>query len=237
MKKDKIIRSVGFLVVCIILGVLVAVQLKSVNEAQNLQISTNKRLEEIQDELITQTRINRDLADRYSELKTYVEAVENQTFEADDAFKRIMEEKRNAEIFAGLTEVSGSGVHINIVAGIDSFVRDADLRSVVNELRAAGAQAISINEERIVATSEIREAGRYIDINGKQYPADIPFEIKAIARAEELERAILMVQGVGDKLELYNLEFEVVKSEKVTIPRLREDSPAYRYDMLINDQG
>lgn len=233
MSKDRSLNgSIALLVVCIILGVLVALQLKSVNNAQDMQLTANKRLEEIQDELIQQTRINRDLADRYSELKAYVETVENKTFEADDAFNRIMEEKRNAEIFAGLTEVSGSGIIITLVAGTDSFVRDADLRSVVNELRAAGAQAISVNEERMVATSEIREAGAYIVINGKQFPSNTKFEIKGIARAEDLERAIMMVSGVGEKLELYNLEFKITKSEKVTIPRLREDSPAYRFDML-----
>ncbi|MHB8961767.1 MAG: DUF881 domain-containing protein [Saccharofermentanales bacterium] len=226
------LKSVSFLIVCILLGILVSLQLKSINNAQNLQLLSSKRLEEIQDELITQTRINRDLSDRYTELKEYVDAVENQTFAADDAFARIMEEKKNAEIFAGLTEVSGSGVVITLIAGTDSFVRDADLRSVVNELRAAGAQAISVNEERMVATSEIREAGQYIVINGKQFLASAQFEIKGIARAEDLERAIMMVSGVGERLELYNLDFEIIKSDKVTIPRLREDSPAYRIDML-----
>lgn len=235
MTKSKILRSIGLIVICILLGVLVSIQLKSVNNAANVQTSTNKRLEEIQNELITQTRINRDLADRYSALKIYVETVENQTFEADDAFKRIVEEKRNAEIFAGLTEVTGSGVIITVVAGVDSFVRDADLRAVVNELRAAGAQAISVNEERMVSISEIREAGRYIVINGKQFPADILFQIKGIAKSGDLERAIMMVKGVGEMLELYNLEFEIVKSDKITIPRLREDSPAYRFDMIKNN--
>ncbi|MDD2392792.1 MAG: DUF881 domain-containing protein [Eubacteriales bacterium] len=233
MKRSRnLLGSISLLIVCVVLGVLVSLQLKSVNSAQNLQLNANKRLEEIQNELIQQTRINRDLADRYAELKNYVETVENQTFEADDAFQRIMEEKRNAEIFAGLTEVSGSGVVITILAGTDFFVRDSDLRSVVNELRAAGAQAISVNEERMVATSEIREAGPYIVINGKQFPSNAQFEIKGIARAEDLERAMLMVSGIGEQLELYNIEFEIVKSEKVTIPRLREDSPAYRYDMI-----
>lgn len=233
MKRSRnLLGSISLLIVCVVLGVLVSLQLKSVNSAQNLQLNANKRLEEIQNELIQQTRINRDLADRYAELKNYVETVENQTFEADDAFQRIMEEKRNAEIFAGLTEVSGSGVVITILAGTDFFVRDSDLRSVVNELRAAGAQDISVNEERMVATSEIREAGPYIVINGKQFPSNAQFEIKGIARAEDLERAMLMVSGIGEQLELYNIEFEIVKSEKVTIPRLREDSPAYRYDMI-----
>lgn len=226
------LKSLSFIIVCIFLGILVSLQLKNINTAENLQLSNNKRLNEVQEELITQTRINRDLADRYAKLNDYVAAVENKTVEADDTLKRIMEEKNNAEIFAGLTEVSGSGVSINLLSGTDSFIRDSDIRSVVNELRAAGAQAISINEERMVAVSEVREAGKYIVINGKQFPANGQFIIKAIARADDLERAITMVSGVGDKLQLYNVDFKISKSDKITIPRLRDDSPAYRIDML-----
>lgn len=226
------LKSLSFIIVCVFLGILVSLQLKNINTAENLQLSNNKRLNEVQEELITQTRINRDLADRYAKLNDYVKAVENKTVEADDTLKRIMEEKNNAEIFAGLTEVSGSGVSITLLAGTDSFIRDSDVRSVINELRAAGAQAISVNEERMVAVSEVREAGKYIVINGKQFPASGQFIIKAIARADDLERAITMVSGVGDKLQLYNVDFKIAKSDKITIPRLRDDSPAYRIDML-----
>ncbi len=226
------VRSLSFILVCIFLGILVSLQFKNVNNAQNLQLSNNKRLNEVQEELITQQRINRDLSDRYAKLNDFLKAVENQTVEADDTLKKIVDEKKNAETFAGLTEVSGSGVLINLLSGTDSFIRDSDIRSVVNELRAAGAQAISVNEERMVAMSEIREAGKYIVINGKQYPANSQFNIKAIARADDLERAIMMVSGVGDKLQLYNVVFNISKSDKITIPRLRDDSPAYRIDML-----
>ena len=230
--KQNAFRSFAFIIVCVAMGILVSLQLKSINSAQNLQISSNLRLNEIQDELITQTRINRDLSDRLTKLNDYVKAVENQTFTADDAFKRIVEEKTNAEIFAGLTEVSGSGITITLLAGTDSLIRDADIRSVVTELRAAGAQAISVNDERLVAMSEIREAGRYIVINGKQFTANGQFVIKAIASSDDLTRAITMVNGVGDNLALYNIDYNLIPSDKVTIPRLREDSPAYRIDML-----
>lgn len=233
MSKNKnALQSLSFIIVCILLGILVSLQLKNVNETENTQLSSSKRLNEIQEQLIEQTRINRDLSDRYEELSDYVEALENETIEADDTLKRIMAEKKNAEIFAGLTEVSGSGVTIVLLSGNDTYIRDSDIRSVVNELKAAGAQAISVNEERMVATSEIREAGTYIVVNGKQFPANGQFIIKAIAQAEDLENAITMVSGVGDKLLLYNIDFTITKYEKITIPRLREDSPAYNIDML-----
>jgi len=230
--KPNAFRSFSFIIVCLILGIVLSLQLKSINTSKNLQLTSSMRLNEIQDELIVQTRINRELADRYTKLSDYVEAVENKTFESDDAFQRILEEKNNAKIFAGLTEVTGPGVIITLLPGTDSFIRDSDIRSVVNELRASGTQAISINEERIVAMSEIREAGRYIVINGKQFPANSQFTVKSISHPDEIERSILMLSGIGDRLEIYNIDFELSKVEKVTIPRLREDSPAYKFDML-----
>ena len=226
------LKSLSFIIVCIMLGILVSLQLKSINETQNLQLSNSKRLNEIQDELIVQQRINRDLSDRFTNLSNYTQTLENNTAQENDTLKKIMEEKKNAEIFAGLTEVSGSGVTITLLSGVSTNIRDADIRSVVNELKAAGAQAISVNEERMVAISEIREAGNYIVINGKQFPANGQFIIKAIASVGDLTRAIAMVNGVKEKLLLYNIECEVVSSTKVTIPRLREDSPAYNFDML-----
>ncbi len=232
MKKKSFIGNFILLLVCILVGIFVALQLKGINMAKSSSLSANKRIDEIQNDLILQTKKNRDLSDRIAELKQYIESLENRTFQEDDAFGRIMEEKKNAEIFAGLTEVSGSGVFITLLAGPDSFIRDSDIRLVVNELRAGGAQAISVNEERMVATSEIREGGPYIVINGKQFLSNSKFEIKAIARAEDLERTIDMINGVGRILEIYDLEYEIRKSDKVTIPRLREDSPAFRYDML-----
>ena len=94
------VKSLSFIVVCILLGILVSLQFKNINTAESQQLSNNKRLNEIQDELITQQRINRDLADRYAKLDDYTKAVQNQTVEADGTLKRIMEEKMNAEIIA-----------------------------------------------------------------------------------------------------------------------------------------
>ncbi len=64
------------------------------------------------------------------------------------------------------------------------------LRSFVNELRQIGAQAIAINDERVVAMSEIRESGDNIVINGNPLMARNRFTIKAITNPEN-ERYIV----------------------------------------------
>ncbi len=230
--KTRLVRSAALLAACLLLGVLMAIQFKSVNSAQNQQLLQNKRLEELQAEVIARQKTNRELSDMYNKLKDAVAALENQMATNDDTLQRVLEEKRFAETFAGLTEVSGTGILVTVegLAGGETLVRDVDLQMVVNELRAAGAQAIAINDERMVAMSEIRQGGVYIVINGRPFPVDGSFTIKAIALKQDLERALTMISGVADSLRFYNLNVVITKADRVVIPRLREDSPAYRTD-------
>ena len=65
------------------------------------------------------------------------------------------------------------------------IIHDDDLLRVINELRAAGAEAIAINGERIVAMSEIRCAGPTLSVNNNRSAP--PYEIKAIGNPNNLE--------------------------------------------------
>ena len=89
---------------------------------------------------------------------------------------------------AGLTSVEGGGVQVtlsdstqtnNLTENANAYViHDLDILQVINELRDAGAEAISLNGERVVSTSEVRYAGSTVSINNNRYAA--PFVIKAI---------------------------------------------------------
>jgi uncharacterized protein YlxW (UPF0749 family) len=113
-----------------------------------------------------------------------------------------------------------------------SDVTESNILNIINELRASDAQAISINEERIVASSEIREVSKkYFMINGKQMVP--PFVIKAIASPEKLERALKMLGGVVDTLEsIYQLKVEVRKEDEIFIPKVRDDGTVIKTDLL-----
>ncbi|MDD2442416.1 MAG: DUF881 domain-containing protein, partial [Eubacteriales bacterium] len=116
--------------------------------------------------------------------------------------------------------------------------RDSVLRQFVNELRNLGAQAIAINDERLVATSEIRNSGSQIIINGNGYSRIEPFEIKAITDPqnetsildylESIRTAILADSQIQN--DQYTIEF--LPMTELTIPALSEDSIAFRIDLL-----
>lgn len=226
----KLHTNVAIMVVCIVLGVILAWQYKSIDyniKAASLQ---NKRVEELKDELIRAKQDNEKLEKRNEELEK-----SNREFEAargniSKTTELLNEKLERVRTIAGLTDVKGKGVIVTIDHNEYSYVDDINILDVLNELRASDAQAISVNGERIVATSEVRVAGRYIMINGRQMLA--PFEIKAIADPEKVEHTLKMIGGVVEKLEAYQLQVEVKTSDNITVPKVRDDGTVIRTDML-----
>ena len=96
------------------------------------------------------------------------------------------------------------------------IIHDDDLLRVVNELRAAGAEAVSINGQRLTALSEIRCAGPTLSVNNVRSSA--PFEICAIGDKKTLNNAITMRGGIADTLAVWKIKVEVETSDEIIIP-------------------
>ena len=124
----------------------------------------------------------------------------------------------------GMTDVTGPGVIITLkdstinpatVLDVSSLlVHDTDVLSIIGELKNAGAEAISINDERLVTTTAISCGGNIIDINKSKVGA--PFVIKAIGLPEYLD-AISSQGGYFERLEDDGIIPELKKSNKITI--------------------
>ncbi len=125
-------------------------------------------------------------------------------------------------ITAGLVSVSGPGLVITVetstAADYDANLYASNselLLSLVNELNAAGAEAISINGERLINTSEIREAGAYVNINRNKTSA--PFEVKVVGDSTTLAAAIEMRSGIVDTMKANRLSVTVLREEQVSV--------------------
>lgn len=127
----------------------------------------------------------------------------------------------------GLTEVTGPGITITLAdSDIDStsvlnssdlLIHDIDLLKVVNELKNAGAEAISINNQRVILTTPIICGGNIININGEKIGS--PFEIKAIGSSEALAN-LSRPGGWLSKLEERGIKVSTPKkSNSITIPK------------------
>jgi len=137
----------------------------------------------------------------------------------------------NARVLAGLTELQGQGVRIvlndrprdSIVFDeqfeLSSFiVHDTDLLGVINELRAAGAEAIEINGVRILANSRISCGGPTINV-GREQRFTPPFIIHAIGDPQALAGIFQEPDSIYHMLVFYGLEFRIEIMDIVNIPR------------------
>lgn len=118
----------------------------------------------------------------------------------------------------GMSEVSGPGV----VVTIHGSLRPQDVLDLVNELRNAGAEALAINDERIVARSALAGDTRQLALHGR--PLRSPHVLRAIGHPETLERALLRKGGLVIYLETTysGIRVQVTKQEKITAPVYRD---------------
>ncbi len=147
--------------------------------------------------------------------------------------------KGRIAIFAGLREVRNYGIQIEISCSPESLIRDSVIRTFVNDLKALGAEAIAVNDERLVATSEIRATSTSIIINGKGYNRQDKFVIKAItdpskeayilSYLETLKKSVLSDAILRN--DQYDIQFQPVS--ELLIPALSEDSLAFKIDLLM----
>jgi uncharacterized protein YlxW (UPF0749 family) len=130
-----------------------------------------------------------------------------------------MDELKKAKMSAGLTAVTGPGIEVVLdnppsPAGI--FIRDEYLLKIANELKGAGAEALSINGQRLIATSEIRLAGSFININLDR--TEPPFQILAIGNPDKLKSSLEISGGLVDYFRELGIEVKTQTHNTVTIP-------------------
>ena len=227
----KISRNIAITIICIILGIILAWQYKSIDTNKKIESTQITRLEDLKDELIMEKNNNDNLRKRNEELLKINSEFENAKGSLDMYEKNIKLELERARIIAGITDVKGKGIVVTLDNSDLGQVEERDILDIVNEMRATDTQAISINEERIVAMSEIREAGAYIVINGKRLVR--PFIIKAIADPQKVDNALKMVGGVLEKLQdLYKFKISIEKKEEIIIPKVRDDGSVVKIDLL-----
>ncbi|NLY53848.1 MAG: DUF881 domain-containing protein [Firmicutes bacterium] len=210
--------------VSLLLGVLIAVQLRSAADVYNAV--PDLRVTEMRAVLMETITQNQLLTRELEEARDKLRQFEEMAMRGEGALELIEAELNNARMLAGLVDVSGPGLTVILT---DSqapampgdnpnvyIVHDEDLLKLVNVLAAAGAEAISINDQRLLATSEIHCAGPTISINNIRVGA--PFVIKAIGNPETMESALRMRDGIVDTLNFYGIGVQVKREANLVIP-------------------
>ncbi len=206
--------------VCLCLGFLLAVQLQTQSALKRPTLPT-RRLETAV-EMLQQIERERDaLADENRSLR---EAVTGRASNRA-SLRELVAELQRAQVLAGLTKVTGPGVVITLSdsdrparPGEDEevyLIHAEDLLATVNELRAAGAEAIAVNGQRIVASTAIRCVGPNILINTNKVSP--PFIIEAIGDQNDLSQ-VDMRGGMLDSLRAWGMQVEIVAKDPLSLP-------------------
>lgn len=162
-----------------------------------------------EDYKITKTRADDD--DRtIGALQQQVSKLESVVPSANARLSVISQDLENAKFLAGLTDVTGPGVIVTLndskkrfpdaplAVQMGGIVHDTDINQVINELKAAGAEAVSLNDERVVALTAVRCAGPTVYCNNS--PQTPPYVIQAIGDPTVLAQAMRLPGGIYDQL-------------------------------------
>lgn len=216
--------QISLVIVCFILGLILSIQFRTQRTLQGTVSSA--RSEEIALMLNQSEKKRQELENEISILREKIIEYEKTASEGKTLLNAMQSELERMRIVAGLTKVTGPGVIVILddsrspaKPGEDPniyLIHEEDILKIVNELFAAGAEAISLNGQRLVSFSEIRCVGPAMVVNGTRIAA--PYEILAIGDPQTLESGLTMRGGIVEILRAVNIKVSITKSNKIVIP-------------------
>ena len=219
MKKGKITMTITIGIACFALVTVMMMQFKVVNETDITEIE-NMQESELKTELANWKTKYDEIDAQYEDTMQKIEEYKNDEGSNNEASRLVQEELEQTNTLLGLTDVEGEGIVVTLKSGEDVAAISADdLLIIVNALKFAGAEAISINDERIVNTTDIVNIldGSFIKVNGQRILE--PYVIKVIGNQSHLESAITGNGGKIDELQTLGHTATIEKDNKITITK------------------
>lgn len=204
-----------------VLGLGLAIQVSSTSENSALRGARQEDLVRILDELDDRTQ---RLEDEKTRLEKQRSELESSSDQAEEARKQTQEKERQLGILAGSVAAEGPGITLTVGDPTGAVESDM-LLDAIQELRAAGAEAIQVNGVRVVADSYFTGSGDDMRIDGTKVAT--PYVFKVIGKPEDLEPALNIPGGVVQTLEKEQATATVERAAKIVVDALR---PAKRPD-------
>jgi len=223
-------------VLAAILGALLALSLKTQDRIRGDQMPNMRPNQfasayaQLRDEVVDQKK---SIADLQSRLNKYQQAAAAESGNT----KLLSADLQKANLLAGTIAVTGPGVVVTLrdskkapprpadmapedyIAMTRTYIiHSEDIQAVINELRAAGAEAIAVNDQRVVATTAIRCVGPVVQVNSIPTNGS-PVRIKAIGDPDTLVSALTMASGIQDQYKVTDPSmFSMDKVKGMTLP-------------------
>ncbi|GGJ56687.1 DUF881 domain-containing protein [Streptomyces brasiliensis] len=198
------------------LGFGLAVQVASNSDSDSaLRGARQEDLVRILDELDDRTQ---RLEDEKTGLEKQRQELQSSSDQASEARKQTAEKERQLGILAGTVAAEGPGITMTIDDTKGTVQADM-LLDAIQELRAAGAEAIEVNGVRVVAGTYLTDSGKTVSVDGNKINA--PYRFKVIGKPQDLEPALNIPGGVVQTLEKEQATVTVERSTKIVVDALR----------------
>ena len=220
----------------LLMGLLISVQAGSMqgSESGGLVLATKlnvyeDELKKIQEEKKTANQMLLDYEGKIAEIEN--------AQAADNAYlKELVASVERYKMEAGVVDVEGPGFIVTIKEPVtddgDHLGYDENgiiytLIQLVNKLKSGGAEAVAINGQRILATTDISFMGDNVEINS--IPIAPPYTVQAIGNPSRLEYILNLKYGILEQIRNeYSFRISIKKYDELTIPRYAEEIK-YRY--------
>ncbi|MFI2190023.1 DUF881 domain-containing protein [Streptomyces sioyaensis] len=199
-----------------ILGLGLAIQVRSTSDSSALRGARQEDLVRILDELDNRSQ---RLTDEQRRLEGQKTELANSSDQAEEARKQTVEKEQQLGVLAGTVAAQGPGINLTIDDPAHSVEADK-LLDTIQELRAAGAEAIQVNDVRVVANTSLSDVRGGVGIDGKRVTQ--PYRFKVIGKPEDLEPALNIPGGVVQTLEKEQAKVSVTREKKIIVDALRE---------------
>ena len=181
--------------VAAILGLLIVVQLHGQAGGSELQSKSAQELTQI---VAQQSTSNDGLVAEVATLQNQLAELRADQSSGATSVDQIQSELGRIRAWSGLDAISGKGVKITVSGEVDAASVDA----LLNELRNAGAEAIAIEDIRVIARTSVGGVPGSLDVDGTLLRD--PFTVRAIGRPETLVGSLTRVGGIIAQLSATN---------------------------------
>lgn len=234
MNREKIAMSITIGMVCVLLIAVMFAQFKTVEQTDITGIET-AREEELRAMLASWKSKYEEVSQKVEETTQKIDEYKDKAASIEETNNLLDKELLQTDKLVGKTDVIGEGVIISLIDNQDTQIEDTDLLKLVNELKLAGAEAISINDKRIVNMSEIVNVNETILVNTERITS--PYTVKAIGNQKYLSSALsLKNSGYIDKYTSYGktINMSVEKNIKILAYNGGKNLMEFRYAKEAN---
>ena len=216
INKEQLVMGIIIGLVCIVLICVMFVQFKTVEETDITAIE-NMKEDELRTTLSEWKTKYEETYEKYEETIATIDEYNKKIESSEEASELLDKELENSNLIVGNTDIYGEGIIVTLTDNNNQVIVAEDLLELINELRYDGAEAISINDVRIINTTDIVEVGNTLIMVGGQRLSS-PYVVKAIGNQAYLS-SILSLKNSGfiDKYNNSGKTVTLVANKKVEI--------------------